>query len=154
MTSVRISEDDMADFSDLESLDKLFSKTEIASVIEFFDLTDDYNDCRSLYFGACMLLLGRTDVQCIHHILPKIQADGAHRVHHTDAVLRGKLLVSAVICKVDPASPATSSKTCGSIQTSSDVAIESIMSDVRSKAACFNHHPLILPGYMLNNHYS
>src|SRR5580692_9340604 len=59
-----------------------------------------------------------------------------------------------LICKVDPASPATSSKTCGVVQTSSDVAIESIISEVCSKAAFFNHHPLILPVYMFNNHYS
>jgi hypothetical protein len=57
-------------------------------------------------------------------------------------------------CKVDPENPATSCKTCGIVQTSSAVDLESILSTVSSKAAKFDHHPLILPVYMFNHHYS
>lgn len=59
-----------------------------------------------------------------------------------------------LICKVDPDDPATSCKTCGIVQTSSDVDLEFILSEVGANADAFDHHPLILPVYMFNSHYS
>jgi hypothetical protein len=63
--SVRKSEDHLADFSDFESIEKLFSKADIQNIVDFFDLSDDYNDYRSQDFGACTLLLDQPEVHCI-----------------------------------------------------------------------------------------
>jgi hypothetical protein len=59
-----------------------------------------------------------------------------------------------LICKTDADMPETSCKTSGIIQTSSDIDLEFLLSEVQRKAAVFKHHPLILPVYMFMDHYS
>jgi hypothetical protein len=68
--SARKSDDGNDDFSDFESLDKLFSKADIKNIVDFFDLSDDYNDYRRQDFGSCTLVMDRTDLQCIYRLPP------------------------------------------------------------------------------------
>lgn len=153
------------DFPNFAALDNLFDKDTIRVIVNFFDLTEEYNDFRRQDFGACELLWTNKDYQgnylisrIIFFTFMFLRLMGLNKSRMTAYIIqtpfyRSRFWSLFLICKTDPENPTTSRKISGVIQAGSDIDLEQVLSEVKARAAAYSYHPLILPATLFLGHH-